>query len=551
MPTTTGDISPEKVKTKPSKNHKVDIKIGDAVEESPKLKLTKESKGTISAILKDTDATVYSEDKDVHTWTGTKQTINLYEHTTGSPQEPEEGGYEYEVILNSKPASNVLSFDIDLTGLESYYQAPMNEVHPEDSNATETTSGSAYRPVNVVGSYAFYYIAGGKAFHLYRPLITDHIGNTVWGVLNISGPTMTITIDQSFLDNATYPVTVDPTWGYTSVGASSDYWPNVGYAYRFTAPMDIGTLNTINCYSKVASGTQNLKGAIWDTSTDYNIIANSVTANWSASSDYAWGSGAFSTQPTISGGTDYFIGVVQDSGSFYYKFDAGTAGYFIRGYNVYAAPQAFSSPTAGSDKFGIYIDYTASGGGGTNYAIETTDAAAAGTSLKLNYDAGLAERPAATAGTAIVLVKDTGIWTTVTAAAGTTLNGVKDNGLGITVNGVSGTTFDLVVTAAGVVYLTATINGVSNTIFGLSADRAMGETVNAVSNSVIYLNEDYSLSFKADGLGGTTITLSSTGSTPVVVTVRKKYWYEWGEGAVPSWTHGKGKHANRHEDGRP
>jgi hypothetical protein len=130
------------------------------------------------------------------------------------------GGLRLEVILNKKPASNVISLDIETEGLVFYYQPPLTK---------EEIDRGAKRPENVVGSYAVYHATktgkyrnkeeaekykSGKAFHIYRPKAIDAIGKWVWCDLNITinpdGKTgvMTRTIPQDFLDQAVYPITI-------------------------------------------------------------------------------------------------------------------------------------------------------------------------------------------------------------------------------------------------------------------------------------------------------------------------------------------------------
>jgi len=140
----------------------------------------------------------------------------------------DEGGFEYEVILKSKPKTNIVSLRIETEGLDFFYQGELTE---------EEKAEGAERPENIIGSYAVYHktktgdysaLGGknyktGKAFHIYRPEIIDANGNKIWGDLNIdeSAGTLTITIPQDFLNKAAYPVIVDPTLGYTSVGGST------------------------------------------------------------------------------------------------------------------------------------------------------------------------------------------------------------------------------------------------------------------------------------------------------------------------------------------
>jgi hypothetical protein len=132
------------------------------------------------------------------------------------------GGVEFDTILRKKPETNKIVFPIETRGLKFYYQPPLTQEEKEAGD---------FRPENVVGSYAVYHESKtrgkyrtGKAFHIYRPKIYDAEGNEIWGELNIDekAGTLTITIDQDWLDKAAYPVTVDPTFGYTTAGGSKN-----------------------------------------------------------------------------------------------------------------------------------------------------------------------------------------------------------------------------------------------------------------------------------------------------------------------------------------
>ena len=147
----------------------------------------------------------------------------------------EDGGYEINIILNSPPPSNVFSFSVaGADKLDFLYQTPIKkpgwictETKCIDSNGEPVLSWQE----NVAGSYAVYYkghknhrigstnYATGKAYHIYRPLITDATGATVWAELFYSEGVLTVTVPQTFLNSATYPVTVDPIIGQTSCGA--------------------------------------------------------------------------------------------------------------------------------------------------------------------------------------------------------------------------------------------------------------------------------------------------------------------------------------------
>jgi len=154
-----------------------------------------------------------------------------------------DGGLEWETILKEKPSLNKIEFNIQTQGLKFYYQPPLNEEkHRPGVICTETECKNKkgeiiiYRPENVVGSYAVYHESktgdyskmggknyrAGKAFHIYRPKIIDDVGNWVWGELNIDEEKgiLSIEIPQEFLDDAVYPVKIDPTFGYDEIGGT-------------------------------------------------------------------------------------------------------------------------------------------------------------------------------------------------------------------------------------------------------------------------------------------------------------------------------------------
>ncbi len=78
-------------------------------------------------------------------------------------------GYEYELILKEKPATNVVSFNIETQGLDFFYQPPLTQ---------EEKDKGMIRPENVVGSYAVYaqenkinYV-GRNNYHFGCPLVS-------------------------------------------------------------------------------------------------------------------------------------------------------------------------------------------------------------------------------------------------------------------------------------------------------------------------------------------------------------------------------------------
>ncbi|HQP91414.1 MAG TPA: DUF2341 domain-containing protein, partial [Candidatus Omnitrophota bacterium] len=147
----------------------------------------------------------------------------------------ENGGLEFELILKEKPVSHVISLPMESKGLKFFYQGELTAAEKEQG---------VVRPELVQGSYAVYHESKkdgeyqtGKAFHIYRPKIVDNNGNWVWGKLNIDEKRglMTITIDKDWLDNAAYPVIIDPDFGYMTIGSSAVPISSVMRGSVFTA----------------------------------------------------------------------------------------------------------------------------------------------------------------------------------------------------------------------------------------------------------------------------------------------------------------------------
>lgn len=167
----------------------------------------------------------------------------------------EGGGMEINIVLNSEPTSNIFNFSIEgADNLNFFHQAPLWQEAglkspTKDCTDTDciTADGTQHRPDNVVDSYAVYYkdhanhiegqtnYATGKAYHIFRPLITDSKGLTAWANLSYSNGVLSLIIPQTFLANATYPVNIDPTFGYTTGGGTA--------TGKISSSASIGSLN--------------------------------------------------------------------------------------------------------------------------------------------------------------------------------------------------------------------------------------------------------------------------------------------------------------------
>jgi hypothetical protein len=228
---------------------KVEVEVGDSKDSTkfhPQIKVMRwDNEVNLSVRLKDDQVAteLVSTDKEKVVWSKGIREVNLYDLTEG------EGGYEFEVILKEKPASNKIEFTLQDKDVDYFYQPELT--------AEEIAQGAS-RPDNVVGSYAVYaktpktnWTGGkeykcGKVGHIYRPKIIDSAGTEVWGDLHIENGILSVTIPQDFLDKAVYPVrhAAGLTFGYTGTGAS-----NLTIAERYNS-----TQRTTNRHGITATG---------------------------------------------------------------------------------------------------------------------------------------------------------------------------------------------------------------------------------------------------------------------------------------------------------
>ena len=301
-------------------------------------------------------------------------------------------GIEYEITLNEKPVSNKIKFEIDTKNLKFYYQPPLNEEkHEKDLTCNETDcwdeNGTihTHRPIDVVGSYAVYHESksgdyskmggknymAGKAFHIYRPKIIDSKGNWVWGNLSIDEKKgiLTIEIDQNFLDKAVYPVKIDPTFGYDTVGGSSATVHDNIRGSSFTMGDTDGVAEKLTAYSWDYSQDWALhyKGVIYEdhgTGSSPKICETEEKTNH----DYeGWEDFSISGSPSLSASTDYALLLTGDYSVRRFTYDFGTSKGRYYNNNYPDCPDTVNF-TIIDQKYSIYCTYTA-GGGETTFSI--------------------------------------------------------------------------------------------------------------------------------------------------------------------------------------
>jgi hypothetical protein len=266
----------------------------------------------------------------------------------------ENGDFKWDILIPEKPKYNFFKWEIKSKGVEFYYQAELTEKEISDGHV---------RPDEVVGSYAVYCSKSnnkyktGKVCHIYRPLCIDANGLKAYADLNIDSKanTLTITIPQDYIDNAIYPMTLDPTFGYTSVGASGTHVDGYAFACKFTGAA--GTATSLSAYVTSAT-SKNWKYALFsNNSNTLTLISGTAEGSGVAS---GWSELSLSTASTITEssyalviqGVDTTVYFYYDSGG-----DDGQQGYKDRTYSsAWASPETWAFPN--SNILSVYCTYS-------------------------------------------------------------------------------------------------------------------------------------------------------------------------------------------------
>jgi hypothetical protein len=286
----------------------------------------------------------------------------------------ERGGLDIIITLLTKPDKPYIDFGYDVTRLIPYHQ-------PELTQA-EITEG-AVRPEHIINSIAWYhdtkgglvtpsdvskFITTGKAFHTYRMIASDVLGNKIWTNWTVEkSGIIRLNIDKTWLNKAAYPVTIQPigdTFGYTSIGGTTGYDIYTNYAVGGQYTGVAGTADSISLYVKNdSSSTKYIKGLLVNQS-DLTLVTNGVgnAASMGVYDDgYVLRTSTFATPPTISA-VDYIIMFIP-SNTCYGTYDVATGIRHVDSTNSYTTPVDLgSTSTTSNRRFAIYCTYTPGGG---------------------------------------------------------------------------------------------------------------------------------------------------------------------------------------------
>lgn len=290
------------------------------------------------------------------------------------------GSTEYQIIwdtINDIPETNYIDLELNFSGdLTWYKQLPLTQEEIEEGHI---------RSDDVINSYAVYApysgrfihpdgtevvnYETGKFCHIYRPKLIDANGNELWcdQTAPFSGPNrLRVYLDLDWLSGATFPVVLDPTFGYTSLGASSAsaafdfYRANVASANCYTASSgDIVTKMSIG--ARTTSGSASFDAGIYAISgTTPGARLGSIGAfSISISGSLAWYDSSIVSWAMVAS-TTYCssIAVKTLTPTNYHAYDSAAANSdnFIGG--TFPLPSSWGSGTLYAYKSSVYATYS-------------------------------------------------------------------------------------------------------------------------------------------------------------------------------------------------
>lgn len=313
----------------------------------------------------------------------TESGLEVHMYELWHPARFEDGGFEFEWVLNSIPLTvngNRFVATIQTKELE-FYRQDRKEIEKEGICLPE-----------IDGSYAVYHASKahnrrrvvdwahtgdrripiweeknyktGKAFHIYRPRVFDARGRWAWCELHIDTQLelLTVTAPWDFLLSAAYPCYIDPTFGYTTSGASvsaatTQNISNTHASTRYTAVSG----DTVTSFSVIIGTTATLTTVEMAV---YNFVSNlpnsrlataePITINTTGGT---YNSGTVSQ--SLSAGTNYGPGIGRPgvTGVMAVRFDS--IGGTERSVDASSAlPATWTNAGIGTTRFSFYATYT-------------------------------------------------------------------------------------------------------------------------------------------------------------------------------------------------
>lgn len=294
---------------------------------------------------------------------------------------------EYEIILKERPVEDYIKLKVDYSdNLDFYYQdtlendwnnmSGLQKLHPK----LEDFLSAGSRDENIIGGYVGYIklkkngkYKTGRFFSIDRYTLIDSVGNNTSGPLYLDevNKEIVINMDSAWLDNASYPVVLGPTIGYSTAG-SSNYGSNTTkVGTLFTSPASAGNTTFYHIAINAAGSSTGLKQSIYNTSggsVANQSLLEQITTTASVTDDLQTAGGG----AAIAASTLYWIGFIPEDAATKIKYDAvGPTNTEYQTGTTYGAEfvDPFGSVTASIGWIvSIWVDYS----GGTVYDMSGT-----------------------------------------------------------------------------------------------------------------------------------------------------------------------------------
>jgi hypothetical protein len=293
---------------------------------------------------------------------------------------------EWEIILENRPSADSVCYHFEAYNLRFVLQdtALVSEdirrtsVFPDSTIyswiAFHRTNRNNYR-VATDGDTTAYRYGTGIAFIIYRPLAIDAQGRTVWCRLDIDTlrGCLTVAIPPEFLDEATFPVVIDPTIGNTSTGSWSAFpsnWLLQTPYYTHDAPVENGTITKGYIYSNRNNESYacSLRCFVYDYSSNLSecdLIASSDSIAITNGTP-AWNEFQFNSEP-ITTGNEYipaFKGYNSGGAALRVAYGIGVYGDNKRlSGSDWSGPSTLAGAESSSEAWSCYFEYIITGDG--------------------------------------------------------------------------------------------------------------------------------------------------------------------------------------------
>jgi len=237
--------------------------------------------------------------------------------------------FEFDAIIRNKSPKGRyrIPFNIQTKGLRFFYQDPDSILVNPNWHAPDSVIGSyavynaenKWNETEIRGADTTYNIYGsGKAFHIYRPKVWDNDGDTVWGEIEIDADRgmMWVGADSAWMANATYPVTLDPSFGRETMGASSQTITNYRHYALWainTETPGAGTITSADLYCWVTENTGTNQAVVHCYEKDATVATSDLLSSSSTITvtnlepDSAWNS--LSMSGTLVTATEYLVDI--------------------------------------------------------------------------------------------------------------------------------------------------------------------------------------------------------------------------------------------------